>query len=224
MYFCSTNNKQYTPALMHNGFIKVAAAIPAVKVADCRYNTERIEGLMARAEGLGVVPVAVNLSRVTLRSPSLPASILAIQSRYPEVSADQIHLEITETAWDVENSTLSSVVDKFKNCGIGFELDDFGSRYANVSMFTNIKFKTIKLDRSLVDELADNEISKMLVRDIAGICRKFGMDCIAEGVENEDQVNGLLEAGCIYGQGFYYDRPMTPQRFEAEYLRNTKGR
>ena len=91
-------------------------------------------------------------------------------------------------------------------------------------MFTNIKFKTIKLDRSLVDELADNEISKMLVRDIAGICRKFGMDCIAEGVENEDQVNGLLEAGCIYGQGFYYDRPMTPQRFEAEYLRNTKGR
>ncbi|HIU01791.1 MAG TPA: EAL domain-containing protein [Candidatus Onthocola gallistercoris] len=177
-----------------------------------------------QAQGFSQMHVSVNISRKTLFNPTTLASILAIQSRYPEVSADQIHLEITETAWDVENSTLSSVVDKFKNCGIGFELDDFGSRYANVSMFTNIKFKTIKLDRSLVDELADNEISKMLVRDIAGICRKFGMDCIAEGVENEDQVNGLLEAGCIYGQGFYYDRPMTPQRFEAEYLRNTKGR
>ena len=92
--------------------------------------------------------ISVNISRRTLFNPTALASILAIQSRYPDSLAGKVDLEITETAGNIETTTLANVVDRFRTFGIEFELDDFGSRYANIAIFSNIKFSTIKLDRS----------------------------------------------------------------------------
>ena len=175
-----------------------------------------------KKQGLKDVDISVNISRFTLLNPTVLASVLAIFSHYPEIPAEQVELEITETAGDVEKSTLGEIVKSFRECGIGFELDDFGSRYANMSIFSNIKFKTIKLDKSLINDLPGNEISRMLVKNIAEICETFGMKCIAEGVETEKQKEALLNAGCQYGQGFYYARPMPAWKFEEEYL-NTRN-
>ena len=169
--------------------------------------------------GLPDLNVSVNISRRTLFNPTTLASILAIQSHYPEIPPEQIELEITETAGDVEKATLADVVDSFGEYGIRFELDDFGSHYANMSMFSNIRFHTVKLDRSLINDLPENEISRMLVENIAKICSNFGINCVAEGVETQQQAAVLLKSGCIYGQGYYYDRPMPPQNFENKYLR-----
>ena len=169
--------------------------------------------------GLPALNVSVNISRRTLFNPTTLASILAIQSHYPEIPPEQIELEITETAGDVEKATLADVVDSFGEYGIRFELDDFGSHYANMSMFSNIRFHTVKLDRSLINDLPENEISRMLVENIAKICSNFGINCVAEGVETQQQAAVLLKSGCIYGQGYYYDRPMPPQNFENKYLR-----
>lgn len=174
-----------------------------------------------KIRGMRPVQVSVNISRHTLFNPTVLASILAIYSHYPDVPADQVELEITETAGDMEKSTLERIVNNFRECGIGFELDDFGSRYANLSIFSNIKFNTIKLDRSLVNDLPDNEISRIMVENIASICKNFGMLCVAEGVENQRQKEILLDAGCIYGQGYYYARPMPVWRFEETYLQET---
>ena len=172
-----------------------------------------------KSRGLPDIKVSVNISRFTLFNPTVLASVLAIQSHYPEIPAEQIELEITETAGDIEKATLSSIVDRFREYGIGFELDDFGSHYANLSIFSNIRFNTIKLDRSLVNELPENEISRMLVENIVRICRSVGMRCVAEGVEKRQQEEALLSAGCIYGQGFYYARPLPPLKFEEQYLK-----
>ncbi len=172
-----------------------------------------------KSEGLDPVNVSVNISRYTLFNPTVLASILAIYSHYPEIPMEQVKLEITETAGDVEKTTLAGIVEEFRKFGIGFELDDFGSRYANVSIFSNIKFNTIKLDRSLINDLAENEISRILVENIASICNNFGMVCVAEGVETEKQKEVLLNAGCIYGQGYYYSRPMPVWKFEEKYLK-----
>ena len=160
----------------------------------------------------------MNISRFTLFNPTSLASILAIQSHYPEIPAEQIELEITETAGDMEKATLASIVNNFREFGIEFDLDDFGSRYANISMFSSIRFNTIKLDRSLVNDLPDNEISRMLVENIVTICKNFGMRCVAEGVETRLQEAALLKAGCIYAQGYYYSKPLPPGKFEKEFL------
>ena len=171
-----------------------------------------------RAEGLGVVPVAVNLSRVTLRSPSLPASILAIQSRYPALPPNALELEITEQADAVGTETLHSLVAQFHSFGLRVSLDDFGARYANLSLFASVPFDAVKLDRSLVADLAGNPVNRQLVHDIFQLCRMRGIDCLAEGVETPEQVRLLQDAGCTWAQGFYYDPPLPADRFAQRYL------
>ena len=65
-----------------------------------------------------------------------------------------------------------------------------------------------------------NPIGQALVQDIVQICRTHHMNCVAEGVENQEQLDTLLEMGCPYAQGFYYDRPLPAQVFEAHYLQH----
>lgn len=168
--------------------------------------------------GLGTLPVAVNLSRVTVSHPSILASVLAVQSRFPQVPPHALELEITERG-EMELSEFQNIVEQFRGCGLRIGLDDFGSQYANLSLFTNVKFDTVKLDRSLITGLVANPINRMLVEDIVEICGKYGMDCVAEGVETLEQAHVLLEMGCIHAQGFYYDRPIPAEAFEVKYLR-----
>ena len=181
---------------------------------------ERVLALLERwrEQGLGAVPVSVNLSRVTLLSPTALASVLAIQSRYPAVPPDALELEVTESVGG-ETGTLQAVIDQFRQCGLRLGLDDFGSKYANLSVFTNVHFDTVKLDRTLIAGLVGNPINHMLVQDIVRICQTCGTACVAEGVETQAQASALMEAGCRYAQGYYYDRPMPAELFEQKYLR-----
>ena len=171
-----------------------------------------------KSRGLPLINISVNISRKTLFNPTILASVLAIQSHFPDISPELVDLEITETAADVGKVTFGNTVERFRRCGIQFELDDFGSRYANISIFSNIHFHTIKLDRSLINDLPENEIGKVLIKDIVDICHTFDMVCIAEGVETERQKDMLLQAGCSYAQGFYYSRPIPVEQFEKNYL------
>lgn len=172
-----------------------------------------------RSAGLGIVPVAVNLSRATLVHPSTLASVLAIQSRYPEIPASALELEITERGGGVDTAAFRAIVDQFHACGLRLSLDDFGSQYANLALFTNVKFDVIKMDRSLIADVVHNPITQTLVQDIVQICRTHHKACVAEGVENQAQLDVLLKMGCPYAQGYYYDQPLPAQVFEEKYLR-----
>ncbi len=173
------------------------------------------------SKGFDPISVSVNISRVTLLDPTAPASMLAIQSRYPDALSGLIELEITESGCDIEKATLTHVMNNFRQFGMKFGLDDFGSHYSNISIFANVKFDTIKLDRSLINELSNNEANRMLVKNIIGICKKMGMTCIAEGVETEAQVSALLSMGCSVCQGYYYDKPLPAAEFTRKWLENT---
>ena len=171
-----------------------------------------------RASGLGILPVSVNLSRTTLAHPATLAAVLAIQSRYPDLPGTALELEITERGDRLGTSELRHYVERFRSCGLRMSLDDFGSQYANLSLFATAKFETVKLDKSLIDNLGGNLISRMLVRDLVEICQTCGMTCVAEGVETQEQIAALLEMGGVYAQGFYYDCPLPPDAFERKYL------
>jgi hypothetical protein len=173
-----------------------------------------------RAGGKGIIPVSVNLSRVTLAHPSTLASVLAIQSRYPLLPASALELEVTERSGEIETAEIRKLAEKFHACGLNISLDDFGSQYANFSLFTNVQFQTVKLDRSLIAELANNPMNRTFVQDLVQLCRTYGMICVAEGVETKAQASALLEMGCIYAQGFLYDRPLTADALEKKYLEN----
>ncbi len=171
-------------------------------------------------EGFDPIKISVNISRVTLLDPNAPASMLAIQSRYPEILSGMIELEITESGLDIEKATLSHILDNFRQVGMEFALDDFGSHYSNMAIFTNVKFNTVKLDRGLVNELASNEADRLLVKNIIQICKNNGMTCIAEGVETKAQVAVLLNMGCSICQGYYYSKPLSAEEFKKKWLEN----
>ena len=170
-------------------------------------------------QGLKNIPISVNFSRFTLFNTSTSGSVLALLSRFPSIPPKLLEIEITESAGDVESRSLEQAMDKLRPFGLRFALDDFGSRYANLSIFTNIPFDSVKLDRSLIRELSYNTVGRTLVGDIVRICTKQGMLCVAEGVETQAQVDVLLGEGCSYAQGFFYDRPMPIRDFEQKYLR-----
>lgn len=171
-----------------------------------------------RTRGLRLAPVSVNFSRRTLFDPTAPASVLAIQSRYPLIPPHMLEMEVTESGVNVDWQSLDDALEHFRGFGVRLALDDIGSEYANISIFTNVKFDSVKLNRSLIAQLPNNPKGQMLVRDLVSICHACGMICVAEGVENQAQIAALAEAGCNYGQGYYFDRPLSPQDFEKKYL------
>ena len=171
-----------------------------------------------RSLGYGIIPVSVNLSRVTAAHPSTLASVLAVQSHFPDIPIYSIELEITERG-DMDTAEFGKIADAFRYAGFSVGLDDFGTHYSNLSLFTGVRFDTVKLDMSLINGIDSNPVSKALVRDIVKICNTYDMKCVAEGVETEEQRDALLEMGCKYCQGYFYGKPMSAEDFENKYLR-----
>ena len=199
-------------------FIEAMEKMGSIRELDLFVLKEVLEYLeSSRLKGVAPIPVSVNFSRITFFNPSTPGAVLAILSRYPDVDPGLIEIEITETAGDVESSTLERTMDHFRQLGLRFALDDFGSRYANFSMFANVKFDTVKLDRSLTREMSYNPVCRALVGNIARICSHQGIQCVAEGVETQAQVDVLLEEGCNLAQGFFYNCPIPMQEFWQKY-------
>ena len=120
------------------------------------------------------------------------------------------------------NEDFKKIIKQYHDCGLRLTLDDFGSQYANLPLFAGAKFDGIKLDKSLITEVTTNPISRTLIKDIVQICDSYGIDCIAEGVESEEQIDTLLEIGCICGQGYYYDKPLPAEEFTNKYLHVTE--
>ena len=176
-----------------------------------------------RVRGWKVLPLSVNFSRATMLSASAPGSVLALFSRYPHISPNLLEIEVSENAGDLENRTLERAMAGFRPFGVRFGLDDFGTRYANLSVFANVAFDTVKLDRSLISGLSHNAVGRALVGDIVRLCAVRNMTCVAEGVETQAQIDALLAEGCVIGQGFYYGRPMSAADFERRYLRPQPG-
>lgn len=173
-----------------------------------------------KTAGRRLVPVAVNFSRSTLLYPRLLASVLAIQSRYPEVDPGLVVLEIAENAADVGQETLTGIMETLRGCGLTFCLDNFGARYSNVTVLANVPLETVKVDRSLISDIADNENNLGLIKSIVNMCRDKKTRCLAEGVETKEQKELLLSAGCRLAQGFYFDRPLAETFFEEKYLKD----
>lgn len=184
---------------------------------------DRVMSLMNRwrRQGVQIVPVSVNFSRVTLFDHCGPASVLAIQSRYSELPPDFLVAEITEGVGDIGKSTLRHAMEKFRAFGLTFALDDFGSKYSNLSVFTTVPFEEVKLDRSLIMDIHSNENSQVMVKSITELCKKNQVRCVAEGVETREQAEALCQVGCTVAQGYYYERPLPEQMFFEKYL---KGR
>lgn len=170
-----------------------------------------------QVEGRPPLRVTVNFSRQSIDDPTTFAAVLAIHSRY-DVPAKKIGIEVTESLGCMERKIFTSTIRSLQENGFSIALDDFGTAYANLSILSSVPFDIIKLDQSLVRDLAENNVNRSILESTVRICEQTNARCVAEGVETLDLCNILREAGCRYAQGYYFDKPIPPDAFEQKYL------
>ena len=162
-------------------------------------------------EGRKLFPISVNISRVSLYFDN-------IVERYKEIldecgaDAKLIPLEITESA-TIDNAQIRELVDKFHAAGFLVYLDDFGNGYSSLAILNLMHFDTLKVDKSLVDFVGDENGEKLLWHTIK-LAKSLGLHTTAEGVENKEQVKFLQELQCDDIQGYYYSKPLALDDFE----------
>ena len=168
-------------------------------------------------EGRDLVPISVNFSRLTLLEDGLVDSMEEIVSKY-DLSSEYIEVEITETIGEMERETIAQIGESLKKKGYKIALDDFGTKYTNLSMLTIIDFDILKLDGSLVKGLKESKKNQVIVDSIVKMCNRIGIQIIAEGVETKEQKEMLRDLGCAFAQGYYYSQPISRSEFDKRYL------
>jgi EAL domain-containing protein (putative c-di-GMP-specific phosphodiesterase class I)/GGDEF domain-containing protein len=162
--------------------------------------------------GIRPVTISANFSRVDIYGEDIVSTITAIVDGY-SLPHDLIEIELTETAFELDRDIAAEVMYKARAAGFGLALDDFGSGFSSFKMIRDISFDVIKLDKSLIDDVAVSDRARFLVEGIINIAEGLGMSTVAEGVETEEQMRVITEAVCDTVQGFYKSKPVTEEAF-----------
>lgn len=172
------------------------------------------------SEGKTVRPISVNFSRYTLILPDFISCLEDVWKKF-EVPKQLIEIEIVENVESINSEFLIGIMKRIREAGFPVSIDDFGVRYANMSLFINADLDTLKLDKSLMNDIATNEKSQRVIEAIVKICRDLNIQSIVEGVETEEQFEMLKELNCNGAQGYLFSKPIPIEEFEEKYMKET---
>ncbi|MCR5778570.1 MAG: EAL domain-containing protein [Lachnospiraceae bacterium] len=164
-------------------------------------------------------PISVNLSRVDVYDPRLPEFLDELVKKY-EISKNNLHLEITESAYTRDPEQLISIVNMLRGKGFVIEMDDFGSGYSSLNMLTQMPIDILKLDMNLLQQENATKENPGLMKYIMEIAKWMQVPVVAEGVETEEQLEMLADLECEYAQGYYFSKPVSELDFEQYFLEN----
>ena len=171
-----------------------------------------------KKEGIAI-PVSINVSRMDLYSAGLIGFLndnLALHG----LNKKDVYLEITESSYTDDMEWISRVVDELHQEGYTIEMDDFGSGYSSLNMLADVPMDVLKMDMSFVRKLRHNNRQETLIKLIIDVASDLGMKVVAEGVEDQDQVDFLKSVHCDIIQGYYFSKPLRAEEFE-ELLKET---
>ena len=158
------------------------------------------------------IPVAVNLSAVQFRDPTLPQRVeRALEAS--ALDAGSLELEITESVFVEFDDQVVSTLDQFEQIGVGICLDDFGKGYSSLNYLRRLRLQRLKIDRSFVANISPGGQEANIVSAIAALGSKLGIDVLAEGVETREQLDFVQAEGCQNVQGFYYSPAVSAVAF-----------
>jgi EAL domain-containing protein (putative c-di-GMP-specific phosphodiesterase class I) len=165
-----------------------------------------------QAQGLPLLPVAVNLSAIQLREEGLAGTVQGILT---ETGLDPaaLELEITESAIMQESEKAIAMLQAMREMGIRITMDDFGTGYSSLSYLKRFPISSLKIDRSFVAEVLSNADDAEISRAIIAMAHGMKLKVVAEGVETAEQLEFLRREGCDEAQGYYLARPMPAEEF-----------
>ncbi|HZL40783.1 MAG TPA: EAL domain-containing protein [Pseudolabrys sp.] len=162
----------------------------------------------------GKLTVAVNLSAVQFRNPSLALSVVGALGA-SGLPASRLELEITETVLLQDDKAVLDVLHQIRALGVRISMDDFGTGYSSLSYLRSFPFDKIKIDRSFIRELGKENDCVAIIRAVTRLGHSLGMITTAEGVETKEQLDILRVEGCTQVQGFLYSQPRPVKEIPA---------
>lgn len=171
-------------------------------------------------QGFDDLRMAVNLSTVQLHHNALPRVVSNLLQVY-RLPARSLELEVTETGLMEDISTAAQHLLSLRRAGALIAIDDFGTGYSSLSYLKSLPLDKIKIDKSFVQDLLQDEDDATIVRAIIQLGKSLGMQVIAEGVETAEQEAYIIAEGCNEGQGYLYSKPL-PARELTQYLKQAR--
>ena len=207
------NGRQHSAA----DFVSVAEESGLILTLGEWVLNQACEQAQAWAEAGFPLRMAVNLSPRQFQAANLVDQVRhALQrSGLPPAA---LELEITEsTAMDDPESSIR-VLTEFKRLGVSIAIDDFGTGYSSLSYLKRIPADKLKIDKSFVDGVASESEDAAIVRSVLALAASLGIETVAEGIEQEAQMQTLIDLGCQYGQGYLFSRPLAPEVFAQTFF------
>ena len=163
-----------------------------------------------RDSGWGEICISVNVSDRQLQFNSNLIVALKNALKDNNLPASAIQLELSESVLMNTSNDITRTMHSLDLMGIKFSIDDFGSEYASISYLQRYNFDSIKIDRSYIENV---EKDAKLIKAIIAMAKSMGISIISGGVENKAQLNFLLNESCEYMQGYYFSKPVSPDKF-----------
>ena len=176
--------------------------------------SEYVEAKLSRQN----IHLSINLSAWNLQDPELPHSIGVLLRKYC-VLPNWLMLEITETAMMSDPVRAREVLLELDGMGIGLSVDDYGTGFSSLGYLKMLPVKELKIDRSFVADMLDDENDAIIVRSTIDLAHNLGLIVVAEGVENQEVLLRLRTLKCDVAQGYNISKPL-PSKKLMEWLEN----
>lgn len=197
---------EFIPLFERNGFISALDGYVWEKACAC------LREWMDR--GLRPVPLSVNISRRDIRNPDLPKVFAGLIQKY-RLSPEQLHLEITESAYMDQPKQLIQVVEALQAGGFTVEMDDFGTGYSSLNILKDVPVDILKLDMKFSSGADSQSRGGRILSSVVRMAHWLNLTVVAEGVETVQQADFLKSIGCLVMQGYLFSKPVSEREYRA---------
>ncbi len=196
------------------GLLLPGAFLPAIEKHSLSINLDKwvIEAAFKQAALWAqqniLLSISVNLGGQILQNYKLIEFLESMFKKYPQVSAQQIQLEVLETSALEDMEHASSLMRHSEALGVKVAIDDFGTGYSSLGYLKSLPASYLKIDQSFVRDMLEDAGDLAILKAVIGLAEAFGMQTIAEGVETDEHSRQLIALGSFIGQGYGIARPM----------------
>ncbi len=161
-------------------------------------------------QGIQNCKIAINLSSIQLAQPDIATKIIKVLEKY-KIPPNLFEVEITESELIDNMKTASDSLKRMHARGISIAIDDFGTGYSSLNYLKDMPITHLKIDRSFIKDIYTDEDDKQIVRTLISMAKSLEIDVIAEGVEEQQQLDLLKDYGCDEIQGYLLSKPVEPE-------------
>ncbi|TPE48709.1 GGDEF domain-containing protein [Maribrevibacterium harenarium] len=159
------------------------------------------------------LPVSFNLNGYDVFDTEVTTTLEQIAVSLPATNYPMLEIELTESETSIDVKHIAEKLEYISSLGYSIALDDFGTGMSSFSFSHTLHINTIKIDRSFVIQLSDDERSYIPIKTIVYLANNYGYHIVVEGVETKEQAETLIKLGCHHCQGYFYAKPSTYSEF-----------